>query len=53
MFPSKKTVSCFYNEWMGLKDKLVSHSNAHHPGPKVLNRLRKEQVERIPMPYEQ
>lgn len=35
MFPSKETVSCFYCEWTGRKDKLVSHSNVHHPGSKV------------------
>lgn len=35
MFPSKENVSCFYCEWTGRKDKLVSHSNKHHPGAKV------------------
>ncbi|CAF1473248.1 unnamed protein product [Adineta ricciae] len=35
MFPSKETVSCFYCEWTGRRDKLASHSNAHHPGSKV------------------
>ena len=35
MFPSKETVSCFYCEWTGRKDKLVSHSNKYHSGAKV------------------
>jgi hypothetical protein len=33
--------------------RLASHSNAQYPGSQVLNRLRKKQVERIPMSYEQ
>jgi hypothetical protein len=48
MFSNKETVI-----WTGWKDKLASHSNAYHPGSKVLNRLRKEKVENIPMSYEQ
>ena len=35
MFPSKESVRCFYCEWGSEKDKLVSHSNVHHPGSKV------------------
>ena len=35
MFPSKETVSCFYCEWKGRKDKLASHCNTYHPGFKV------------------
>jgi hypothetical protein len=35
MFRSKETVGCFYCEWTGRKDKLLSHSNTHHPGCKV------------------
>jgi hypothetical protein len=35
MFRSKETVGCFYCEWTGRRDKLVSHSNTHHPGFKV------------------
>ncbi len=53
MFSNKETVSCFYCKWTGRKDKLASHSNAHHPGSKALNLLRKEKVEKIPMSYEQ
>jgi hypothetical protein len=47
MFSNKETVSCFYCEWTGRKDKLGSHSNAHHPRSKVFNRLRKEKVEKF------
>jgi hypothetical protein len=52
MFSNKETISCFYCEWTGRKDKLASYSNAHNPRSKVLNRLRKEKVEKIPMSYE-
>ncbi len=52
MFSNKETISCFYCEWTGRKDKLASHSNVHNPRSKVLNRLRKENVEKIPMSYE-
>jgi hypothetical protein len=47
MFSNKETISCFYCKWTGRKDKLASHSNAHRPGSKILNRLRKDQVEKI------
>ena len=108
MFPSRETVSCFYCEWSGRKDKIHSNRALDHesldeevmlhwnapplhlaepfikssldnyffqlkdkhwiffkkteqyrafklvsPGSVVSNRLRKEQVERIPMSYEQ
>jgi hypothetical protein len=53
MFSNKETVSCFYCQWTCWKDKLASHSNAYHPSSKVLNSLRKEKVEQIPMSYEQ
>jgi hypothetical protein len=53
MFSNKETVSCFYCEWTGRKEKVASHLNAHHPGSKLLNRLRKEKVEKIRMLSEQ